>query len=242
MLKKMSLCLALILTMGAASASAEIRIAGGASPIEKVLTPVKDKFIKETGISVVAFAQGPDNALKDFTSGKVDAMLLFLVPEDLGKFAKKVNVPLDMASTKGDVMLEDTVVFIVNTANPVSKLTKEQLTSVFSGKVENWKAVGGAEDETIVVLGELTKGLTELASSKVFGSTPITKENLMVRSAQDVVFAVAGNKGAIGIASSAVLNDKVKALDDPKLTVKVMLYTKGEPNAEMKKLIQYMKK
>lgn len=241
MLQKLTISFALILTM-AAAASAEIRIAGGAPPIEKVLTPIKDKFTKETGISVVVFPQGPDNALKDFTSGKADAMLLFLVPEDLERFAKKINVPLDMATAKSDVMLEDTVVFIVNPSNPVTRLSKEQLTSVFSGKTETWKSVGGSDDETIVVLGELTKGLTELANSKVFGNTPITKDALKVRSAQDVVIAVSANKGAVGIASSAVVSDKVKALDDPKLTVKVMLYTKGEPNAEMKKLIQYMKK
>lgn len=241
MARKLFVALLLVLAT-AASAGAEIRIAGGAPPIEKVLTPIKETFSKETGIPVLVFAQGPDNALKDFAAGKVDAMLLFLVPDDLAKFAKKINVPLDMATVTSDVLHEDKVVFIVNKANPLNKLAKDQLTAVFAGKMDNWKGAGGSDDETLVVLGELTRGLTELATSKVFGNTPITKDALMVRTAQDVVLAVEGNKGAIGIASSAVLTDKVKALSDPTFSVKVMLYTRGEPNAEMKKLIQYMKK
>lgn len=238
-----NLLFTLLLTLSTvAVAGAEIRIAGGAPPIEKVLTPIKETFSKETGIPVIVFAQGPDNALKDFVAGKVDAMLLFLVPDDLAKFAKKINVPLDMTNIKSEVLHEDKVVFIVNQSNPVTKLTKEQLTSIFAGKMDNWKVVGGSEDDTIVVLGELTRGLTELAINKVFGNTPITKDSLTVRTAQDVVLAVEGSKGAVGIASSAVLTDKVKALSEPTFTVKVMLYTKGEASPEMKKLIQYMKK
>ncbi|MFM9276784.1 PstS family phosphate ABC transporter substrate-binding protein [Paenibacillus jiagnxiensis] len=38
-------------------------------------------------------------------------------------------------------------VFFVNTANPVTGLTSEQLKDIYSGKITNWKEVGGRDEE-----------------------------------------------------------------------------------------------
>ncbi|MDR2505765.1 MAG: substrate-binding domain-containing protein [Oscillospiraceae bacterium] len=39
----------------------------------------------------------------------------------------------------------DAFVFIVNASNPVDSLTVEQIRSIYSGKIKNWKDVGGAD-------------------------------------------------------------------------------------------------
>ena len=46
----------------------------------------------------------------------------------------------------------DGIAVIVNPNNPVSDLTKEQIADIFTGKITNWKDLGGA-DKTIYVVG-----------------------------------------------------------------------------------------
>ena len=41
----------------------------------------------------------------------------------------------------------DALVFIVNEANPVKSLTRQQLREIYAGKITNWKEVGGNDQE-----------------------------------------------------------------------------------------------
>lgn len=49
------------------------------------------------------------------------------------------------------VVARDAIAVVVNPANPVDQLTFQQIAGIFTGKITNWKEVGG-EDRSIVVL------------------------------------------------------------------------------------------
>jgi len=62
----------------------------------------------------------------------------------------------NIASEKGInvkeyVVAYDAMSVVVNPKNPVSQLTIDQMSDIYSGKVKNWKEVGG-KDATIVVI------------------------------------------------------------------------------------------
>lgn len=59
------------------------------------------------------------------------------------------------------VVAMDGLAVVVNPANPISELTIEQLSAIYSGKVTNWKDVGG-NDATIVVLSRDTNSGTHV--------------------------------------------------------------------------------
>lgn len=44
---------------------------------------------------------------------------------------------------------KDALVFLVNVKNPIDSLTTEQIQDIYSGKITNWKEVGGEEQEII---------------------------------------------------------------------------------------------
>ncbi len=48
------------------------------------------------------------------------------------------------------VVARDGIAVVVNNSNPVTDLTKEQITEIYKGNVTNWNQVGG-EDKPIVV-------------------------------------------------------------------------------------------
>ncbi|MFN8490648.1 MAG: phosphate ABC transporter substrate-binding protein [Caldilineaceae bacterium] len=55
----------------------------------------------------------------------------------------------------------DALAVIVNRANPVSKLTIQQLSDIFTGRITNWKEVGG-KDAPIVLLSRETNSGTHV--------------------------------------------------------------------------------
>ncbi len=73
---------------------------------------------------------------------------------------------------------KDALVFIVNDENPVDTLTKTQIHDIFTGKITNWKEVGGEDAEIQVftrpeksgsqtLMRKLLIGEEEMAASKV---------------------------------------------------------------------------
>jgi phosphate transport system substrate-binding protein len=63
-----------------------------------------------------------------------------LKTEEKMKFDEKVEI-------EQVIIAYDALTVIVNPANSVSKLTREQLEQIFTGAIKNWKEVGGADEK-----------------------------------------------------------------------------------------------
>ena len=77
-------------------------------------------------------------------SGDTDIVFTDAVTEEQKKAASEAGVKLNIVP-----VAETGLVFIVNKSNPVDSLTSEQIKDIYSGKITNWKEVGG-NDEVIV--------------------------------------------------------------------------------------------
>ncbi len=65
------------------------------------------------------------------------------------------------------IIAYDALAVIVNPSNPVSKLTREQLEGIFTGKIVNWKQVGGPDMKIIVYSRETSSGTYEFFKEHV---------------------------------------------------------------------------
>ena len=73
-------------------------------------------------------------------------------------------------------------VFFVNENNPVKSLTTEQIRKIYSGKIKNWKELGGNDNEIIPYQRELNSGSQSGMLKLVMKDTPIMearKENII---------------------------------------------------------------
>jgi phosphate transport system substrate-binding protein len=102
------------------------------------------------------------------------------------------------------VVSRDAIAVIVNPTNPVSQLTLQQLSNIYSGKINNWSQVGG-EDRLIVRLSRETNSGTHVyflqtvirlgdAKSKTLFST----DTLLLPSSEGIVNELRQNPNAIG--------------------------------------------
>jgi len=102
------------------------------------------------------------------------------------------------------VIARDAIAVIVNPENPVSQLTLQQISDVYSGKINNWSEVGG-EDRPIVRLSRETNSGTHvyfletvlrLGNSK--DKTLFSTDTLLLPSSEGIIAEVRQNPNAIG--------------------------------------------
>ena len=84
-------------------------------------------------------------AYKNLTEGKSDMIFCALPSEEQIETAKQAGVEFEYHT-----ILSGGFVFFVNKDNPVDSVTQQQLKDIVSGKIKNWKEVGG-DDEPIVL-------------------------------------------------------------------------------------------
>ena len=67
----------------------------------------------------------------------------------------------------------DALVFLANTANPLDSLTMEQLVDIYSGKIANWKEVGGLDRELLAFQRPVNSGSQTLMQKLVMKDVPM---------------------------------------------------------------------
>jgi len=101
--------------------------------------------------------------------------------------------------TRVPIGVESAVVY-VNPANPVTELSMEELREVFTGKIANWRQLGGADRPIHLFAGESTTGLEEFFEHMVLrGEEPAPFWGKST--AKALVDAVSADADAIGYAS-----------------------------------------
>ncbi len=159
----------------------------------------------------------------------------------------------------------DGLAVVVNPANPVSKLTLKQLADIFSGKISNWKEVGGADQKIVILSREVNSGTHVYFKEHVLrNNDPNRKDEfapgaLLLSSSQAIADEVAHNSGAIGYYGMGYISSKQKPVQvasdekspyiDPTIENVVSgkypisrplyLYTNGEPQGLVKKCVDY---
>ena len=109
------------------------------------------------------------------------------------------------------VFAYDGIAVIVNDENSVEDLTKDQIKAIYTGKITNWKEVGG-DDAEIVLIGREAGSGTRDGFESITGTEEACQYRQELTSTGDVITTVAGNPAAIGYASLASVQDSVKAV------------------------------
>jgi len=159
----------------------------------------------------------------------------------------------------------DGLAVVVNLKNPVSKLTIDQLAQIFTGKINNWKDVGGEDKKIVILSREVNSGTHVYFKEHVLRKgDPNSQEEfapsaLMLPSSQAIADEVAGNPAAIGYYGMGYISSKQKPImvgKDEKseyeapsienvvkgkypISRPLFLYTNGEPQGLIKKFIDF---
>ncbi len=222
-----------------------IKIAGGTAHIPVMKAAAKRIMTKNADIVITVAGGGSGVGIKQVGEGLVD----------IGNSGRKVKP--EEIEKYGLSMFKwavDGVAVVVNPANPIKSLTKEQLKLIYAGKIDNWSKIGGIDHTITIYTRDEASGTRAVFWRKALDKGDISTSTLFVPSNGAMKTAVANDPYAIGYVSVGHMDETVApvALDDvtPTLaTVKSGQYpvarglyssTKGELTGLTKLFIDYL--
>jgi len=157
-------------------------------------------------------------------------------------------------SPKANVVAMDGICVIVNPSNTVEALTGKQVKGIYTGKISNWKEVGGSDEKIVVISRDSSSGTFEAFGELALKGEKVRPDALLQASNQAVASTVSRTPGAIGYVGLGYLTSSVKAVDvdgvkaskETVLTGKysigrpLFMYTNGAPKGLAKQFIDYI--
>lgn len=150
-----------------------------------------------SGVGIAAFLEGTTDIAMSSRKIKMSEKMKL---QDAGKAFKEVIIAYDALSV------------IVNPKNKVSQLTREQLQGIFTGKITNWKDVGGDDEKIVAYSRESSSGTFEFFKEHVMDNKNYASTVLLMPATGAIVQSVGQTKGAIGYIGLAYMDKAVKDL------------------------------
>ncbi|MBM4461935.1 MAG: PstS family phosphate ABC transporter substrate-binding protein [Chloroflexi bacterium] len=165
-------------------------------------------------------------------------------------------------------MASDALSVVVHPSNPVTELTIAQLSAIYTGKITNWKDVGGKDAAIVVIARDTNSGTHVFFKEHVIQMLGLSTEDKSLEYGSKVLFLpsteggiseVAKNSKAIFYAGLGYVTNKVKPVgikmtaNDPAVLPTVgtaldgtypiarplLLYTNGAPQGVIKAFVDY---
>ena len=174
----------------------------GSTSMEKFANALSEAFMeKYPKVTVTAEFVGSGAGIEAVSNGTAD----------IGNSSRNLKDEEKAKGVAENIVAIDGIAVVVDPANTVEDLTKDQLTSIYDGSVTNWKDVGG-NDAPIVVVGREAGSGTRGAFEELLKLEDACKYSNELDSTGAVMAKVASTPGSIGYVSLDVLDDTVKAV------------------------------
>lgn len=230
--------------------------ASGSSALQPLVQKVADIYkIKNPDIAITINGGGSGEGLKNVSAGTVDIGNSDVYAED------KLSATDAAALTDNKVCVVGIGVVVNNDlASYISNVTKGQLKDIFSGKVKNWKEIGGPDEGIVIVNRPASSGTRALfVKWALNGQTNIEGDtSLQTDDSNALVQTISSTKGSIGYLALPYINnnqdkvvplfiDGIEATYDNIYNNKYYIwgfehmYTKGQPKENVSKFLEFMK-
>ena len=174
----------------------------GSTSMEKFANALSESFMeKYPNVTVTAEFVGSGAGIEAVTNGTAD----------IGNSSRNLKDEEKADGVAENIVAIDGIAVVVDGANTVEDLTKQQLSDIYEGKITNWKDAGG-NDAPIVVIGRESGSGTRSAFEELLKLEDMCKYSNELDSTGAVMAKVASTPGAIGYVSLDVLDDTVKAV------------------------------
>lgn len=239
--------ISLFLVTGSSEAK-ELKWVGCGITKKAFMKELSKAYEKKTGIQVIIKGGGATKGIRAVAKGLADMG---------GTCRHTIDDPQEKGVNLHQVAW-DAIVVVVNKDNPVDNITVEQLKGVFTGKIRNWKELGGndAPIKLYVRKGKIS-GVGLMAREMIFNNPDqeFYAKAKVKRSSGPLERAISGDKNGIGISgiSSAKKRKKLKILKANGIAPTkenigsgkypfyrpLYIVTKANPSPEVQKFIQF---
>lgn len=219
--------------------------ASGSTALLPLLKPAQEEFQKKNAkVTVNVAGGGSFTGMNQVAAGSVNIgnSDVALTPE----YKDKGLVDFQVAVAP--------FVFIANPDVAVDDLTQQQYVDIFTGKITNWKEVGGKDEKITIIHRAKSSGSRATIAAVVLKDAAFTDNAVIQDSNGAVRAAIASTPGALGYVDAPYADNTVKQLGyngvkfsaDNVINGKYPvfayehMYTKGQPTGAVKAFIDYV--
>jgi phosphate transport system substrate-binding protein len=224
--------------------SGSIQIAGSTS-VQPLSEELAAAFMqKYPGVKINVAGGGSGAGIKAAQQGTAD----------IGASSRELK-DTEKGTVKETVIAKDGIAVIVHPDNPVENISMEQIKGVFTGKITNWKDLGGKDAPITVIIREAGSGTRGAFQELTIGEDAEFTDKAIIQNSNGALrTAVAGNPDAIGFISFGYINNEIKPLKvegieatkdnvlngSYKISRPFLYLTKGEPGGIVKAYIDFV--
>lgn len=221
-----------------------LNVSGSTTVLPMVTAAAEEFQAKHPGVKIGVQGGGSSAGIEAVVTGA----------SDIGTSSRDLTdeeLKLGLVDT---VIAIDAIAIIVNPQNPVNYLSKKQVKDIFTGKVTNWKQIGGQDLDVVLINRDEASGTREAFLKKVLDEVPFSKDAVIQPGTGQVRSIVGSTPAAIGYISLGYVTTDVKILKYAgvtpskanvingtyKLQRTLHFLTKGRPKGEAKAFTDYV--
>lgn len=251
-MKLTHLVLALAVAFGFAEAKADRLVIKGSDTLGAKLVPQLAEHFKaeHPGTTFDIAAEGSTTGIAAIIDGTAE----------IGMSSRRAkSSEVGAASAKGKnlkptIVAYDGIAVIVNSANPVAKLTKKQVEQIFTGDVQDWSAVGGSGGKISIYTRNTSSGTYSEFKELAMKKRDYAGGSQKMAGNEQIAAEVGKNKngiGYVGMAYTKASGVKVVSIDGATPSKESVLgkkypyarptfyYTNGEPIGAAKQFVDF---
>lgn len=220
-----------------------VKLAGSASVVSALVNPNRDRIEKASGHSLQLVSHGSGKGLADLADQNADIAMISAPLDAALAAAELAGRKVDAGALRVHELQADEIVFLVHQANPVSRLTLGQVGDIHSGKVTNWKQVGGKDQPISVYTTAAAGGTSYLVRKLAMGGSDYAAGSKTMASLARIPEMIRGDEGAIGAVGRdfARSDGKTKVVEGARIARTLALVTLGEPSPKARQVIDALK-
>src|SRR3989339_173658 len=216
---------------------------------------------KNPGVNAAVTGGGSGTGISAMISGTADIAISSrtMKEKEINKAKQNGIEPFEIKSAL------DGLAVVAHPSNPVSQLTIDQLSDIFTGKIKNWKEVGGNNLPIVILSREVNSGthvyFKEHVLRKGDEKSPeeFSPSALLMPSSQAIAEEVSQNPNAIGYYGMGYISPKQKVIAIAKdkgsayiapgienvqdasypISRPLLLYTRGQPQGIVKAFVDF---
>jgi phosphate transport system substrate-binding protein len=226
--------------LGTVHAEDTLRYSCSAQVFEAFETDRLEAFTKRTQVKVDLMVSSSPVAVEQLANGD----------SDIASTAQRITPDAKAKGLEETAFCKDPIAIIAHPAITVDDLTDQQLKGIFSGKITNWKDVGGPDKRIFVILPSEKTANHRNFSHKVMAGGEM-KYDIMTAQSTLVIEATRHFDGAISFLAQGATRSRMPGVKLVKINGRAAMdegypyyqvfsfVTKGKPAGNAKKFIDF---
>lgn len=223
-----------------ALAQEQIVISGSSTVQKRVLEPAQKAIEKRTGAKLQLVGVGTIKGIGSLIKGEANAAMASCT---LDEAFHETGVPAE-GTYQEHLLMKDGIVAVVHPSNPLKSLTWKEYADISTGKIRNWKEVGGKDERIVVVAAPRSAGDRAFIMDAILQGKDYVETAYTTVTAREVIDIVSVSPIGIGALSEGFVKmspGKVKVLKMKPVTRELTLVTKNDISPALAAVIKYLK-